>query len=382
MKPYTYDLNKYSIYFSTGFVPVQAWHTGENRGVDGDEQFQLDVIDTTGKPFSQAFEPGFRWLAKKAHSILPVGALVPRIDVDAGDFRARGIPRSDSTIFLIMILGFTALYIGARQLCIVNNSGRNPITNLVFAAGPAILGSVFFFIGSQNSLRQFLGLATVVLVIAVFSSRRYVLCLAFLILSGLFHKWAPVFGFIGILIAAMQRVGSKGSPIRSVEFYHISLPEISSFILGILTVASIKGVAASGLFHIDVPLINDLKPYLIDAAEYQSLERLNSFFKLGAISIVIVGSEVLLGKTVSSKGIDIRSLRRQLFLFILPLVIFPEVFSRVSSLYWAIEAVFLVWTLSSPQFRLRLAGASVFIIYGFAPNAINILIGPGWLHSF
>ena len=99
MKPYTYDLNKYSIYFHTGFIPVQAWHSPN-------DEFRLDPLDTTGEPFDQGFEVGFRWLAKIGSKVLPAGSLVPRLDADFGDFRKRGPPRSDAMIFLIMGLGF------------------------------------------------------------------------------------------------------------------------------------------------------------------------------------------------------------------------------------------------------------------------------------
>ena len=99
MKPYTYDLNKYSIFFNTGYIPYHAWSSP-------DGEFQVNPLDTTGDLFDQGFEFGFKWLAKVGKITLPEGSLVPRIDADFGDFKERGPPRSDAMIFSIMGLGF------------------------------------------------------------------------------------------------------------------------------------------------------------------------------------------------------------------------------------------------------------------------------------
>ena len=118
------------------------------------------------------------------------------------------------------------------------------------------------------------------------------------------------------------------------------------------------------------------------ADQYESMERLSSFVKAGALIVVFACSEILFGKRSISGSEDIRSLRRMIFIFVIPLVIFPEIFSRMLILYWAIELVFVVWALSSSKVRARLSAAAVFVAYGFAPNAINVLIGPHWIHSF
>ncbi len=76
-----------------------------------------------------------------------------------------------------------------------------------------------------------------------------------------------------------------------------------------------------------------------------------------------------------------RPLRRRTIAFILPLIFYPEIFARVLALYWAVEVLFLVWAMNSDILRVRLGGATVFIAYGFAPNAINVLIGPNWIYS-
>ena len=166
------------------------------------------------------------------------------------------------------------------------------------------------------------------------------------------------------------------------EAFRPSPGEILSLMLGIATIAFIKAIAVLGIFTNDIHLIGDLKPYLVMSDQYESIERLSSFVKVGAILFVFAVSEFFLGRTSISDSGDIRSLRRMIFVFVIPLAVYPEIFSRTLILYWAVETVFIMWGLSSSNLRPRLAAAAVFVSYGFAPNAINVLIGPNWLHSF
>jgi hypothetical protein len=166
LKPYTYDLDKYSIFFHTGFIAAHSWHSPNNF-------FQLDSLDTNGEPFAQSFETGFRWLAKLGSLALPKGSLVPRFDEDYGDFQERGPPRSDAMIFLIMGIGLGMLLTSIRFLCMLNNSGSYPRLINLWQTVPIVLGSVFFLLGSQNVLRQFLGVAIVILAISAINSKRY-----------------------------------------------------------------------------------------------------------------------------------------------------------------------------------------------------------------
>ena len=79
-KPYTYDLNKYSIYFATGFINTDTWHMPDGR-------FALDSKDTTGDPFDGNYEAAFRYLAAFGNKWLPLGSLWPRVDADYGDVK-------------------------------------------------------------------------------------------------------------------------------------------------------------------------------------------------------------------------------------------------------------------------------------------------------
>ena len=170
-------------------------------------------------------------------------------------------------------------------------------------------------------------------------------------------------------------------PLPVKEICRLSSGEMLSLALSITTVALIKGIAILGIFTADIPLIGDLKPYLIMADQYESMERLSSFVKAGALIVVFACSEILLGRRSISGSEDIRSLRRVIFVFVIPLAAYPEIFSRVLMFYWAIELIFVIWALSSNEVRARLAASVVFVAYGFAPNAINVLISPNWLQS-
>jgi len=380
MKPYTYDLNKYSIFFHTGFIAVQAWHSPN-------DEFRLDPLDTTGKPFDQAFEVGFKWLAKIGSKVLPAGSLVPRLDADFGDFRERGPPRSDAMIFLIMGLGFMVLFAGIRSFGIRNYSDTHFTGIDLVPVAAIILGSLFFILGSQNSLRQFLGLTIVFLAMASMASRHYFVSAILVVLSGVFHKWSPILGMIGIYLVILGSVSKTNHATGEVHPFRLSYPETFALISGIMLVILIKSIMVTGMFNLDIPLFDDLKPYVIKANEFNivnSLERISVLLKGCFIFGLVLISEGLIGKSKHNESAnnDIRSLRRRTIVFIFPLIIYPEIFSRVMVLYWAVEIIFLVWALNSDETRVRLGGAVVFVAYGFAPNAVSILIGPNWLYSF
>ena len=64
--------------------------------------------------------------------------------------------------------------------------------------------------------------------------------------------------------------------------------------------------------------------------------------------------------------------------FVTPLVIYPEIFSRILFFYFAVEMIFVIFAMYSRSVRARLSGIVVFAAYIVAPNALNLLVGPGW----
>jgi hypothetical protein len=375
LKPHTYDLVKYGAYFDTGYLQTQGWHSR-------DFDFQLAPKDLTGDPFDEGFAVGFRWLGKFSHRVLPMGNLIPRIDTGEGDFVQRGPPRSDATIFLIVLLGLVFSYNAIRRLANASHKVRNFYEVNFILALPLILGSMYFFLGSQNILRQFLALSMTLMGISMITERRYIACVVFLLLSTTFHWWGWVFGLIAVFLGVIASSSIPSIKANRIAPLAITRPEGVSLLIGIVMVVTIKAIAVFGIFNIDsIPLIGDLKSFIIEEVKFLSLERVKSHIKGIAIVVIFLISEFVLGKSPVSGKIDIRLFRRCTLLLILPFVLYSEIFSRMLVFYWMVEMVFVVWALSSTELRKRISGAVVFSFYGIAPNTINVLIGPHWLFA-
>ena len=329
-----------------------------------------------------AYEYGFRKLAHLTHELLPSGALMPRIDPDYGDLKQRGPPRSDAAIIFIAIVGFGLLLSGVglfsqrQPTAVVAENARWLLVSVV------ILGSIFFVLGSQNTLRQFLGFSLVLNAMALASLRKYVLMLAILIASGLFHRWAPILGSILVGIVLVSEMALAKGSLREVRAFRPSHFEMLMFAFGCFLAIGIKLIAVFGIFNLDIPFVGELKPYLIKEGDHFALERLTVLKKAVLFGLLFLVSEVIVGKTNDLEFNKFRTLRRMSFLFIIPLILYSEVFSRVLVIFWLLELLFIIWALSSNQLRSRLAGAAVFCAYGIAPNAINVIIGPNWLYGF
>ena len=164
VKPATFDLPKYSVYFASGYLAMWPYEY-----VDG-KDLVLDNRDSTGVPFSQAYRNdwGFAFLAKGLHKIFPVGPYLPRIAATQHRFI------SDFQVLGITILGLVALLMASLVLfpkCFVGHTARKTVVYCL----PILMGSVFFMIGSQNVLRQFLGVAFVLMAVSLFSRKLYLL---------------------------------------------------------------------------------------------------------------------------------------------------------------------------------------------------------------
>ena len=336
----------------------------------------------TGEPFRDGFEIGFRSLSHLATAILPVGQMIPRLDIDFGDFQQR-TPRADAIVYLIGIIGFVLLYISARSMVYTNSVSEKTIDWSPLLTGSVVLGSVFFLVGSQNSLRQFLAITILILGISFLRSKRfYAISIVLILLSGAFHKWVPVVGIFIVVISLISKLDKTYMSNGNIRPFRINTSEWLSCLLGIALVLLCKVVLIYGLVHWNVPLIADLKPYVISAEQFDSSERVYALIKAIAVLVVVVCSEILLGHTSATGYMDLRGLRRRAFALILPFVIYPEIFSRLLMVYWAIEVLFLVSSLSSRELRTRAGAALVFLSYGIAPNALNVLVGSQWIHSF
>ena len=373
LKPYTYDLKKYVVYFETGHIP------GKYSWKFSDDGVELDPRESFSEPFAvnSGYEKGFRLLAKVGNQLIPHGFGIPRIDT-AGVLAWEKNSRADVLLTLIMIVGIIVLFSTSRKF-ISNHTVdgyRDKVSPSIAIA--IILGSIFFLLGSQNTLRQFLGVLMVVSAGAMFVSRKYVQALAFVILAGWLHRWAPILGFILFPLLMFSCGFMSARKHREILPFRFHAEEWYSLLLGIFVVIAIKAVVVLGLDKSGISYFNDLGGFVTRAAEIRSEERWSTVPKALVIFGLFFATELLVGRTTKSDALDIRMLRRCVFLFVVTFAFFSEIFSRLLILYWAIEVIFLIWTLNGKNFRARIAGSLLFITYGLAPNGLNVLTGPVW----
>lgn len=241
VKPYSYDLAKYSIFFNTGFIQTEVW------GWNFADTIELLPQDRTGEPFESGFEVGFRLLAKIGSATFPSGGLIPRFGPDSGKFGQATVPPADAMLYLIAAFGFFLLYASVKLYSKGNDTDVSSINFLDVA--PIILGSVFFVLGSQNVLRQFLGIAFIVLAMSMLRSNRYVSSVMLILVSGVFHSWAPFFGMIGLLIMMLGETRPGIRTAREIGPTRLEREEIWLICIGVITVVFFKIISVGKRSH-------------------------------------------------------------------------------------------------------------------------------------
>jgi hypothetical protein len=374
-KPSTGDLPKYSIYFSTGHMPIYPYTVSE-RGV------LLNPADQTGKKFGQGSpgSKGFHWLSKGL-TVLPDGPLLPRLSLTANDRYV-----SDGPVIAILLISCLCLVLACKNFGLFKQ-GFYGDTRSVIIGISLILGSVFTFVGSQNSLRQFLGICILLLSWSLLHNRRYVFGFLALLAAASFHRWIIVFFCVSAVICFIAKSRPfERQPIAlnwinyKVAVYAILFAGFSLLTMKIVLL-DVTNQALSLLWEHDV-FLPDIKKYIYYNQDYLSPDRVGSFVKLAILFCVYLTSEAILGKYGLTDAPIFRNVRTATFFFIAPFAVFPEVFSRLMHVYLATELLFVVSCFLSTNKRYRWSGAFVFIGYAFAPNAINILLGKEWIYAF
>lgn len=356
-KPATFDLPRYSIYFDTRIAP---WMTSASPKKDGWKIEDLTEIER-GEFFSNFFRnsPGFNFLLDLARPILPHGSYLPRI------IKERHV--ADSLVLLVGILGL-ALLSSALSLLYFKLEKEQHDLFFYGVIGLSILGSVFFFVGSQNAIRQFLGTCFSVLVFAAVIRKKHALALASVALSFLFHPWSPAFAILAVMFWKVKQVCEK---LRFERVRRIAINEyVFALIVGVAAVVVIKiGI------KLGVPYFTTY--YHIDTSK--EVYRTDAPIKLMLIAAVLVLTDFIAGSKNREQKLDPISLRRCFLIFLTPLVIYPEVFSRLLMFYFAVELIFVVWALTHSSKRVLFSGCVVFLSYAVALNALNILLDKDWL---
>jgi hypothetical protein len=362
IKPSTMDLFGYSVYFDTGYWPYAAY----SEKLEG---FQVEDIfdrDKVGDPYFGRFsgEPGFAASIKWLSSILPHGQFSPRLTAMGREYT------SDSLAFAVIVIGLIAFVAASRNFLYNQLSSQERRRFFLFSV-PITLGSIFFFVGSQNAIRQFLMLSLCMLAISYLSKRRYMIALLFSVISISMHHWGWVFVSVGFLLLLMQKV----VPVKNGEIPPLNLlpTDWLGLVFGILMVITIKVLGDIGVYHF---------AYAISLPDWQEEFRITSSMKILALFFVMIISELIAGTTPINPVVDIRQLRRTAFFLIVPLAALPEIFSRTYYLFFAIETLYIVWALTRDSSRIRFSGALVFSFYAIAPNGLNVLAGKGWHEVF
>ena len=375
IKPVTSDLPKYSVYFASGHLVMWPYSYSEDHGL------KLDARDTTGEPFDQAYpyDKGFNQLARGLHHLLPIGNFLPRVVI--GDAYV-----SDFQVIAISILGLFFVML-AYLVAFRAMPARQSLRQTILYCLPITMGSVFFMIGSQNAVRQFLGMSVILLALSLLSRRRYLIALIAIVLATSFHQWSSVFGFFCLVATIGIRfvtTTNKYSSSISVFLKNIIL----GLTMGVCAVVGIKLIFSGSLNSIELfqyisgntSYFGELKQYgLMSTSEL--LSRSDPETKLILVGMLFLISELILGRTRSINEFDVRSFRVVTYSFLIPLSIYPELMSRVLFFYFGLEVLFICWTVMREERRARLAGWIVLMGHGVALNSINVLIGPEWLYN-
>lgn len=362
VKPATGDLWGYAFYFDTGYSHHWADKTLTTLRSDGYKLEDIPPGYRTGEAYLQRFQhsPAFAWAVKISADILPHGPLLPRFEALGNRWV------SDSFLILIVLLGLLSIgvvvFLSGSEL-VRADSHLDKLREIV----PLSLGSVFFFVGSQNSIRQFLMLACCLIFFSALRKRKYLWSLLFGFGTVTLHQFGLVFLVLITILMAPGLVSLERA--ANWKRFYIFSSVLLGLIIGLLLAFGLK---MSVWFH-----IQEISQFIF-LDDSKDAFRTSALIKLGAVAFILLLSEICAGSYDSRTEYDLRYLRVAVFFSLLPLVIFPEVFSRVLFLYFGIEMLYMFHAISRDNIRYVTSGLVVFSSYGLAPNALNVLVGKGW----
>jgi hypothetical protein len=365
LKPATGDLWSYSFYFDTGYTSIDRDAEVLDRHSPILVGYSVDLVDPlyrTGTPYLQRYttSPLFAWVIKTSAEFLPHGSKWSRLE--ANGFRAV----SDYFLIEIVLIGLGLIWFFFQIEKPVTVSGEKKSIQIIEWL-PFVLGSVFFFVGSQNSIRQFLMLSALLVFISALSNKRYLTAIIFGVIALLFHQFGSFFIGLVLIIAFSQQIFSKKFIEKRIAQY--VAPILSGLLIGLAGVFCIKVAFAFN--------IQEVMQYALQPDSAYSF-RTSAGIKWIAIAALLTMSELILGRCDLVHLGRYRDWRLAAFAFVTPLVIFPEIFSRMLFFYYAVEMIFVIFAVHSRSVRVCLSGIAVFAAYIVAPNALNMLVGPGW----
>ena len=160
--------------------------------------------------------------------------------------------------------------------------------------------------------------------------------------------------------------------------YRLGQPFCSIYITGFL-VGLVSGVVlAAGIKLAVISGVQQVSQYVfLEDSSYSF--RTGAMMKLTLVAMYVVVSEMLAGQSKHLETDHYRYLRLAAFGFVAPLVVYPEIFARLLFLFFAVELLFVFFAITSGVKRYAVSAVLIMSVYGFAPNAINLLVGVGWI---
>ena len=368
LKPATGDLWSYSFYFDTGYSHIDydaEERSGIQRASPIEAGYPVEMVEPrfrTGTPYLQSYRasPLFTWMTKASAEFLPHGSKWSRFQ--ANGFRAV----SDSFLLEIVLISLGLIWFFFQIEKPITASGKEKSIQIIEWL-PFVLGSVSFFVGSQNSIRQFLMLSALLVLIGALSNKRYITAIIFGVITATFHQFGFLFIVVVLLVTFSQQISSKKFTEKRIAQY--IAPILSGLLIGVAGVFCIKVAFALN--------IQEITQYGLHPDSAYSF-RTSAGIKWIAIAALILTSELILGRCDVAHLSRYREWRLAAIAFATPLVIYPEIFSRMLFFYFAVEMIFVIFAVHSRSVRVRLSGIVVFTAYIVAPNALNLLVGPGW----
>lgn len=242
------------------------------------------------------------------------------------------------------------IFIFFAQAC--RNFGSKNI--LIIAA--TILASVMYVLSSQGAIRQGVSLSLVFFALSLSYSRKSKY------LSVIIGGGALIFHVSGVQFYILGRILMWLSLGREISFSYWLKRCWFMFALGVVAFLYMAGNETYGIEG-------------FEGGE----ARTSSGLKLIAIAISFIITELILAQSIPGGSASfLRKIRLLYLIFLIPVSVAPEGFSRLAYFYYAIEMI-LVSCLLCDRSRQRNLIAALFILltYAVAPNAINIITGLG-----
>ena len=213
---------------------------------------------------------------------------------------------------------------------------------------------IFFFLGTQNVLRQYLSLIFLALSTVYFVRSERALSVIAFVLATSFHQSAILFGALIALSLTVRKCGAQTAVLLTVSF--------------------------SMLFFAALGLVQPTNPYFYEDFSW-SEERSSAAIKLAAYSFVVGATHLLLvNSPLNRQGMyrEILFLRWICVAFAAPAVWYgyDDLFSRLVFPLFLLDFLILAAVLSKMSIRLERASAAILIAgYAVAPNVLNVYRG-------